>query len=262
MLSDDSRYVLIFNGEIYNYIEIRDELIAKGHRFSTKTDTEVLLKSYIEWGEDCLHKFNGMWAFVIYDRTTKKIFGARDRYGVKPFYYYTDGTQYIFASEITPILSVLNQKPRPNHQVIFDYLVFNRTDQTEHTFFSEIKKLQHGHLFRIDLNIPCLGGMRSGQKWYDLKERVSEAEGFKNPKEYKELLSSAIGLRLRSDVPVGVCLSGGLDSSSIVSILLQDYNKKDLNTFSAVYNKGQIGDETEFINEYKTSLKNMFFTIS
>ena len=260
MLSDDGRYVLIFNGEIYNYIEIRDELIAKGHRFSTKTDTEVLLKSYIEWGEDCLHKFNGMWAFVIYNRTTKKIFAARDRYGIKPFYYYTDGTQYIFASEIPPILSVLNQKPKPDHQGIFDYLVFNRTDQTEHTFFSEIKKLQHGHLFRIDLNIPCLGGIKRGQKWYDLKERVSEAEGFKNPKEYKELLSSAIGLRLRSDVPVGVCLSGGLDSSSIVSVLLQDYNKKDLNTFSAVYNKGQIGDETEFINEYKTSLKNMFFT--
>jgi asparagine synthase (glutamine-hydrolysing) len=156
------------------------------------------------------------------------------------------------------LLSLLPSKPIPDYQSIFDFLVFNRTDQTERTFFRDIKKLQHGHKFRIDLKLRFQEGIKVS-KWYDLNEKVSKSEGFKSSVEYKELLTSAIGLRLRSDVPVGVCLSGGLDSSSIVSILVRDFDKKDLNTFSAVYNKGQSGDETVFINEYRTAITNMFF---
>ena len=139
MFSDDGRYVMVFNGEIYNYIEIRDELISKGHRLKSKTDSEVLLHSYIEWGECCLDKFNGMWAFVIYDKIENTIFGARDRFGIKPFYYLQTPDFFAFASEIPSLLTLLPRKSKPDYQSIFDYLAFNRTDQTECTFFQRLR---------------------------------------------------------------------------------------------------------------------------
>ena len=259
MFSRDERYVVVFNGEIFNYIELRDELKNLGHQFNTNTDTEVLLAAYQQWGETCLNRFNGMWAFVIYDRWGKKIFASRDRYGIKPFYYYRDDRFFAFASEIPPLLSLLPGKPSPDNQSIFDYLVFNRTDQTQSTFFKEIKKLQHGHSVKMDLNINNQFSNSAIEKWYDLKARVGESKGFTGPEEFRDLFSSAVRLRLRSDVPVGVCLSGGLDSSSIVSVLLDDFQKKDLHTFSAVYKKGQYGDETEFIHEYRPLLENMYY---
>ena len=253
MFSADGRYVVVFNGEIYNYIELREELKTKGYTFHTQTDTEVLLAAYTEWGEACMHRFNGMWAFAIYDKETRNLFVGRDRFGVKPFYYYSDKDRFIFASEIPPILKVLNRKVNPDNQTIFDYLVFNRTDQTEATFFEEIKKLQHGNSLTIK------GSQVSINKWYDLRSNLKEP--FKSPAEYREMFSSAVGLRLRSDVPVGVCFSGGLDSSAIVSTLLSDDHKKnDLNTFSAVYRSDQAADESIFINEYRGKLENMYYT--
>lgn len=269
MVDETGRFVILHNGEVYNYIEIREELKKNGFDFHSNTDTEVILKSYIHWGEACLSKFNGMWAFAIYDLEKKELFLSRDRYGIKPLYYYLDSEKFIFASEIPAILSVLDEKPSPNYQAIFDYLVFNRTDQTEDTFFHNIKKLQHGHSMKVAgnaLHVTSKNGwskLSSNvfiKKWYDLKERVEISEGFKSPLEFRETFSSAVGLRLRSDVPVGVCLSGGLDSSSIVSILLQDHQKFDINTFSAVYHKGQVGDESEFIQEFGSLIKNMHFT--
>ena len=252
MLSDDGRYVLVFNGEIFNYLELRAELTAKGYLFHTNTDTEVLLKSYLEWGEECLYRFNGMWAFVIYDRQEKKVFASRDRFGVKPFYYCIDNSQLLIASEIPPLLSALKRKPKANNQAIFDFLAFNRTDQTEETFFEGIKKLQHGS------NLSVTEGKLKIKQWYKLRDNLKEP--FQSPEEYGAMFKSAIDLRLRSDVPVGVCLSGGLDSSGIVSVLLNEHEKNDLNTFSAVYNKGQLGDESEYIAEYQDRIKNMFYT--
>lgn len=258
MFSSDEQYVVVYNGEIFNYIELQAELKSFGHQFRTNTDTEVLLAAYQQWGEDCLNRFNGMWAFVIYDREDKKIFASRDRYGIKPFYYYLNDRFFAFASEIPSLLSLLPDKPTQDNQSIFDYLVFNRTDQTERTFFNEIKKLQHGHNINIDLQNSQYSNF-SIKKWYDLKNRVRKCTGFSSPEEFRKLFSSAVGLRLRSDVPVGVCLSGGLDSTSIVSILLNDFQKKDLNTFSAVYNPGQHGDESALIDLYRPKLKNMHF---
>ncbi len=251
MFSADGRYCIIHNGEVYNYLELRNELKTK-YAFKSKTDTEVILYSFIEWGPACLNRFNGMFAFVIYDTQTKEIFGARDRFGIKPFYYYQDHNTFVFASEIPAILSALNKKPEANDQVIFDYLAFNRTDQAQDTFFKNIYKLQHGHSFKTQ------NSKLRMKKWYDLKQHFGNP--FNNPAEYKKLFSDALKLRLRSDVPVGVCLSGGLDSSSIVSVLLKDYEKKDLNTFSAVYGKNEIGDESVFISEYTDQLRNMYFT--
>jgi asparagine synthase (glutamine-hydrolysing) len=260
MYSYDKKYVIIFNGEIFNYIELREELIEFGYSFVTQTDTEVLLKGYIHWGEDCLNHFNGMWAFTIYDREKNTTFIARDRFGIKPFYYLKTKEYFAFCSEIPPLLSLIDKKPTPDYQTIFDFLTFSRTDQTENTFFSQIKKLQHGCSLTIGDQHAAIDDQYSTIKeWYNLREHVSKANGFRNPDEYKDLLCSALELHLRSDVPVGVCLSGGLDSSSIVSLYLQDKNTS-LNTFSAVYGKGQTGDEMDFINEFRSSLINMYFT--
>ncbi len=247
------RYTLTHNGEVYNYIELREELEKKGYAFESGTDTEVILKSYMEWGESCLERFNGMWSFAIYDRVEKKLFVARDRYGIKPFYYYLDGEKFIYASEIQPILAVLSKSDYGiNNQALFDYLVFNRTDQTEDTFFSNIRKLQHGHTLTI----------RNGQlkidRWYDLRKKLDNP--FTDQEEYLECLTSAVNLRLRSDVPVGLSLSGGLDSSSLASVLIHKLNESSIYTFSAVYGAGQTGDESLFIDEYRSQLPRMFFT--
>ncbi|KAA3629100.1 MAG: asparagine synthase (glutamine-hydrolyzing) [Bacteroidetes bacterium] len=259
MFSEDRRYVIVYNGEIFNYIELRETLIQVGYRFKTKTDTEVLLNAFREWGQQMLDKLNGMWSFVIFDRKEKKLFGARDRYGIKPFYYFKEKNRLIFASEIPSILSLLDKKPTPDLSAIFDYLAFNRTDQTERTFFEEVKKLNHGHAFTLDLkeNDTTPQNAMNIYKWYDLRKALKN--GLETPDDFRDLFSSSVGLRLRSDVPVGVCLSGGLDSSSIVSVLLKDYLKKDLNTFSAVYGNGHYGDESAFIKLFQPHLKKMYF---
>ena len=258
MFSHNKRFVVVFNGEIFNYLELRDQLKVFGYRFKTKTDTEVLLAAYQHWGRECLDRFNGMWAFAIYDRENKSLFTCRDRYGIKPFYYLAIDHVFAFSSEIQPLLALLPGKPRPNYQTIFDYLVFNRTDQTESTFFHEIKKLQHGHFLSIDT---LKGGPDRFfvKKWYNLGERVNNSKGFSSPGEFRDVLNSSVGLRLRSDVPVGVCLSGGLDSSSIASILVRDYQIEGLNTFSAVYDPGQNGDESGYIDLLKPNIKKMHF---
>ncbi|MBI2418080.1 MAG: asparagine synthase (glutamine-hydrolyzing), partial [Ignavibacteriales bacterium] len=255
MISEDGNYVLIYNGEVYNYIELREELITKGYVFKSKTDTEVVLNAFIEWGESCLDRFNGMWSFAIYNRRRKELFCARDRYGVKPFYYFLDDQQFIFASEIPPILAAMGQKGTPNNKAIYDFLVFNRTDQTEDTFFKEIKKLQHGHFLRLEIterrvfdalnslepeNRPVLKKLKYViKKWYDLKERVANSSGFGTVEAFREIFTSAIG---------------------ILSMLLKKFDKRDMNSFSAVYGKGKRGDESEFIDEFKKDPVKMHFS--
>jgi asparagine synthase (glutamine-hydrolysing) len=254
MESDGGRFVIIFNGEIFNYIELRMELADKGYKFRTGTDTEVLLAAYSEWGEECLDRLNGMWAFVIYDRSTRSSFAARDRYGIKPFYYYLDSDRLIFSSEINPILSVLGSMPGVNDQAVFDFLVFNRTDHNESTFYKGIKRLPHGCTATVNDT-----GF-SVKRWYRLADRLNPGKAFKSPAEFLDLLSDSVSLRLRSDVPVGVCLSGGLDSSAIVSLLLNRFRLSDISTFSAVYERGQHGDEYDYISEYSDMIANMHFT--
>jgi len=249
MESDDGKYVMIFNGEVYNYIELRDELKAKGYTFKSNSDSEVVLKSYQEWGEACLDKFNGMWALTIYNTQTKELFGARDRFGIKPFYYYKDNDSFVFASEIKSI-KVAIDNISINEQAVFDYLSFNRTDYGERTFYNEICKIPHGHSFKLSAD-----GDFKLRKWYDLESNCNKKSI--DAKEYEKLFTSSVKLRMRSDVPVGVCLSGGLDSSSVVSIVSKKLNTPDIKSFSAVYKKGQIGDETEFINELSPLLNHM-----
>jgi asparagine synthase (glutamine-hydrolysing) len=250
MHSHDNRYIIVFNGEVYNYIEIKEELETE-FLFKTGTDTEVILAAYQKWGSECLDKFNGMFTFAIYDTQTQTIFAARDRFGIKPFYYYQDSDRFIFASEIKSILPLV--KKEENDKMIFDYLLYNRTDHTEETFFKGINKLKHGYYLTIkgkNVNI---------EQWYNLTDRIEKNKEL-TPEQYRDLFKDSLRLRLRADVPIGVSLSGGIDSSAIVSSLIKDFDIKGLNTFSAVYGKDEPSDESEFIDEFSSMVKNMHYT--
>ena len=255
MFSTDKRYVILLNGEIYNYIELREELQRKDYIFRSGSDTEVLLNSFIEWGESFLHKLNGMFAFVILDTLANELFAARDRFGIKPFYYYHDQNQFIFASDIPPILTIVDHEREPEDSVIFDYLVFNRTNHSKKTFFRNIQKLQHGHTLTVK------PGMVNIDRWYSLPDQISHYNSIRfNDKDFLDEFKSSINLQLRSDVPVGTCLSGGLDSSAITALVLNNKQDVDLHSFSAVYRKNQKGDESEYIAEFKEKNLKLHYT--
>jgi len=239
MFDSSGRYCILHNGEVYNYLELKQELKTK-YEFRSQTDTEVILYSYIDWGIGCLDRFNGMFAFVIYDTMNDQLFIARDRFGIKPMYYYLDEKCFVFASEIDAILTVLPDRNDINDNAIFDYLVFNRTDQQNDTFFTNIRRLDHGHY------VVCDNKNLVFKRWYSLGDRIGNP--FKRSDDFRKTLIDSVRLRLRSDVPVGVCLSGGLDSSSITSIMAKTLQKGDLQTFSAIYGTGIEGDESEYVN--------------
>jgi asparagine synthase (glutamine-hydrolysing) len=255
MISNDGRYIIVFNGEVFNYIELREEL-KDFYRFVSNTDTEVLLASYLKWGKECLNKLNGMFSFVILDSLTMDVFGARDRFGIKPFYYYIDKETFIFASDIPPILSQLKNKPLAEDSMIFDYLVFNRTNHTKNTFFKNIFKLPHG------CSLSLGDGSMKINRWYNLSISLNKYKDLTyGAGDFLDELKNSVNLQLRSDVPVGTCLSGGLDSSAITSLILLNKPGRELHSFSAVYGKGQKGDESEFIAEYNKTNINQHFTL-
>jgi asparagine synthase (glutamine-hydrolysing) len=215
---------LIFNGEIYNYLELRLELQTLGYIFRTESDSEVLLNAYAEWGEACLPRFNGMWSFAILDLRKNKIFCARDRFGVKPFYYHSNGGHFTFASEIKQLFKAEVPK-QINERVIRDFLDKSINDHTEETFFANVFQLKPGHWLNIDLGNPVL---KPEIKPY-WKLQAKESYGLLSYEEacmqFRELLQQSIMLRFRSDVPVGSCLSGGLDSSSIVCLAAETMHR-------------------------------------
>lgn len=215
MCNENGTIWITYNGEIYNYIELGQDLKSKGHIFRSKTDTEVIIHAYEEWGVECIQKFNGMWAFAIWDDRKKRLFCARDRMGIKPFYYYFDKERFLFASEIKALLVNAFIERRPNDQIIWDYLVNEYVDHTEDTFFSDIKQLLPAHYLLIenkDLSI---------YRYWDLdpNKTLSDITDSEAAKQFYELFEESIRLHLQSDVPLGTCLSGGLDSSSIVCMV-------------------------------------------
>ncbi len=213
MGSDDGRCWVTYNGEIYNYLELRDGLRAKGYQFRSNTDTEVLLAAYQEWGEDCLARLNGMFAFALWDVQQRRLFCARDRFGEKPFYYSWDGERFAFASEIKALLPAIG-KPLPNHLAVFEYLEGAVHDGSDHTFFDGIQQLPPAQALVLEQ-----GGLRRHRFW-SLPERPEEGEMTLRQagERFRDLFRDAVRIRLRSDVEVGSCLSGGLDSSSIVCV--------------------------------------------
>lgn len=213
MQSDDGSLRIIFNGEIYNYIELRDELRSHGFHFRTGTDTEVILAAYRQWGKDCLTRFNGMWAMALWDFAHRELFCARDRFGVKPFYYYRDDRRLIFASEIKAILT--QDVPRDPHvPSIFTFLAESQRDWDEHTFFKNIHHLLPGHFMVVSDSGTTI------RRYYELPIAVGDRRP-DDTEEFRRLFTDSVRLRLRSDVPVGTCLSGGMDSSAIACTINQ-----------------------------------------
>jgi len=225
------KYVIVYNGEIYNYLEIRKELLRKGYRFKTNSDTEVILGSYDLWGVNCINRFNGMWSFALFDKEKNILFFSRDRFGVKPFYYIEVGDKFIFGSEIKQMLPFLNRKI-VNKQTVSDYLILGLEDHTNDTFFEGIKKLEQSHsiIYNLDNH-----NYQIQRYYYITVDKEIEKYTENRAIEYfRELFYDSVNLRLRSDVKVGTCLSGGLDSSSISSIASVIYEKKTSKQFSAI----------------------------
>jgi len=246
---------IVFNGEVYNYRELMEELKKAGHRFYTKSDTETVIHAYEEWGESCLNKFNGMWAFAIFDCNKQELFVARDRFGIKPLYYFWDEKKFIFGSEIKALLQC-DLVRKPNDKIIYDYLVNGLLDHTEETFFEGIKRLMPAHYMVVKGN-----GIEIKKYWSVPKINRNIDFSSQNNEEYAQkfynLLKDSVRLRLISEVPVGTCLSGGIDSSSIVSIInkflssnveTREVIGEKQKTFSAVYSDKKV-DEREYIEE-------------
>lgn len=215
----DGRYWIIHNGEIYNYLDIKSELEKSGHIFKTKTDTEVILAAYSAWGEECLKRFVGMWAFAIYDRYSNEIFLARDRYGIKPLYYYftPEGNLY-FGSEIKQFTVLTGWKSKMNPQRVYDQLVYSFTDHTDETMFEGVFQLPGGCYFKSGLNSIDHNpeGRLPFRKWYVLNYHPFKGSFIDAANIFRTLFQSAVKEHLQADVPIGTALSGGLDSSSIV----------------------------------------------
>jgi asparagine synthase (glutamine-hydrolysing) len=216
MLSEDGQIVLVFNGEIYNYVELRRELQGRGHKFTSRSDSEVLLHAYLEWGHGCLTRLNGMWAFLIYDIRQRKIFGSRDRFGKKPLYRYDCRDYIFFASEIKAILASGHYRGGPDSKMISQFLLhgpLDQLDQNNQTFYSGIEQLPAGSAFELDLQ----GRVREWQFW-SLAD-LQDADVTNPAESFYETFEDAMRIRLRSDAPVGIFLSGGLDSTSMICTL-------------------------------------------
>ncbi len=260
MISADGKTVLVYNGEVYNYLDLRAELEALGRTFRTKSDTEVVLQSYEEWGEGAFDRFNGMFGLAIFDGVRERTVLARDHFGIKPLYYANAGTtvapKILFASEISPLLNS-GQIPRAaNDRILYRYLQFRIHDDEAETFFDGVKKLLPGEQMVID----HATGSFEITAFTRLREELLELSSVNRPygddvvDEYRERFTEAVRLRLQADVPVGSALSGGLDSSAVVVTINQlmqehaaatDSVGASQQTFSAVF-PHSINDEEKY----------------
>ena len=238
MCSEDGQLVIVFNGEIYNYIELRDELQAAGYHFRSTSDTEVLLAAYRQWGPNCLAKLNGMWAFVIHDRRRGVLFGARDRFGVKPLFVHRGKDCWLLASEVKAILASDLYVRETNWQVSADFLLDGKLDETPATFYAGIDQIPPGCAFELRLD----GRWRQWAYWSLSAIEPEPTAGVEDA--FAELLEDAVRIRLRSDVPVGVCLSGGLDSTAIICAMAR--NRQGAPLLAFCYHEAAF-DERAFI---------------
>jgi asparagine synthase (glutamine-hydrolysing) len=217
MSNEDNTLWLVYNGEIYNFVELRSELIQKGHSFKSKTDSEVILHAYEEWGTECLARFNGMWAFALWDEKQQQLFCARDRFGIKPFYYTEVAGSLIFASEIKALLAHPGVDKKPDEKTLLAYLAWGVLDYSEKTMFGGILQLRPAHAMVV----------KSGEKpelyrYWDVTVNPStrsDVPDLDSEARFLSLLRDAVRIHLRSDVAVGTCLSGGIDSSTLAVLI-------------------------------------------
>ncbi len=214
MVCMNGRYVVVFNGEIYNFVELRRELSAKGYSFKTESDTEIIAASYDAWGKDCLNHFNGMWAFGLWNCQNESLVLARDRFGIKPLYFFYDGNILAFASEVKALHRWLGNSAKLDADVVSDICMGRFSSHgTEKTYLRDVRSLSAGYM-------ACLrDGQLNIEHWYNLLPVDVPQTLPEQAEMFRDLFFDSCRLRLRSDVPVGTCLSGGLDSSSIVSVL-------------------------------------------
>ncbi|GAB4143803.1 MAG: asparagine synthase (glutamine-hydrolyzing) [Bacteroidia bacterium] len=247
----DRKIWITYNGEIYNYIELRQELISYGFQFRTETDTEVIIAAYQKWGKDCVEHFNGMWAFVIWDAANQELFCSRDRFGVKPFYYYSNRNFFAFASEQKSLVANSLIPKSINHAAVADYFIAGEIELQAESFFKDILELFPG----CSMSVSLRDGTIKRWQWYNLQERTAVPKSDYSVEDIRTLLIDAVRIRMRSDVPVGSCLSGGIDSSAIAGIigkLIKDqeqFNIGDqLKLFTAAFDEAEI-DERKWAGE-------------
>ncbi len=256
--NEDKTIAVVYNGEIYNYLELRDTLKKAGHVFKTKSDTEVIVHGYEEWGNDCFDYFNGMFGIALYDIPKKKLILARDHFGIKPIYYAHTEKGLIFASEIKPILRSGYIEKKVNDRILYRYLAYRIHDDQEETFFEGVYHLMPGQMLTVENNNISKHIFSTLEKDIDrsIDQKNSQSLMHADIKKFKELFIDSIQRRLIAEVPVGTCLSGGLDSSSVVTVvnkLLSEHAKESesvgaaQNTFSAVF-PGSTNNEEDYID--------------
>src|SRR5215472_4438132 len=242
MSTRDQRFHIVYNGEIYNYVELRRELEELGHIFRSSSDTEVLLTAYAQWGKKALLRFVGMFAFAILDTKARSLLLARDFFGIKPLYYVLGPGVLVFASEIKALLELPWVKRRVNPTRLFDYLRYGHTDHSSETLFAEILQLAPAHLIEISIDAP--EQPRQEAYWKMDLSRSQEISFDEAAKKVRDLFFESIRLHLRSDVPLGTALSGGIDSSSIVSVIRAvSPQTLELHTFSYIAPEKEINEE-------------------
>ena len=247
----DGDLCMTFNGEIYNFKEIRSELETLGHRFKTGTDTEVILHAYQQWGEDCVQHFNGMWSFAIWDRPRQQLFCSRDRFGVKPFYYAIHHGRFYFASEIKQILLASQMERVANSEAVYNFLEFGLLDYSEQTFFTGVFQLPGAHSLLLKLRDPLAPEI---WRYWELQSRADRDSGEAAlVEQFRSVFEDSVKLRLRSDVPVGFSLSGGVDSSAIVCQASKVAPESEFQTFSACFDEQEL-DEREYISAVVSAL--------
>ena len=244
MISDDGNFVLVFNGEVYNYQDIRTELQKLGYNFRTNSDTEVILKAYIEWREKCLEKFRGMFAFCIYNRRKNKLFLARDRFGIKPLIYGFVNNRFVFSSELKPILNSSIFPKKLNYSAVSDYFKYGSVRQP-HTILENFYFLMPSHFMAINLNSLDY----KIEEYFNLVEYANKYDKIDNYAEAVKLtrnyLEEATEYHMIADVEVGAFLSGGIDSTAVVALMKQ-YSNNQINTFSVGFKqKTDVADETD-----------------
>ena len=241
MLSEDGRFAIVFNGEIYNYLELRKELSSRGGRFATFSDTEVLLAAWSEWGRGCLPRLTGMCAFAVYDRLDTSLTLVRDAFGIKPLFYTQEDPSFFFASEVPALLELKAQKAQLNWQRAYDYLVHGDYDSGPDTFFEGIYHLPPGHLLRVDL---ASGKVGAPERWWTPSIAERRDLTFQQATEaVRETFLQSVKLHLRSDVPLGAALSGGIDSSAVVCAMRHVAPYAPINTFSYIAAGSELNEE-------------------
>lgn len=240
---------IVFNGEVYNYLELRNTLTSKGYIFTTQSDTEVVMASYLEWGSDCVNHFVGMWAFVLYDAEKLLLFASRDRFGIKPFYYINKSGALFFASEIKALKACPYFSNELNINQISRGLQMGWLCYADETYFEDISALPAAHNMFVHLADDSTKDIEIVKYWDVYTAEYSDSDFNQKTDEFRQLFSDSISLHMRSDVPVATCLSGGLDSSAIVSEVQHQHPDAVYKSFSIYYDGNGEVDERPFIRE-------------